>query len=597
MRRQTRTLRSRGAAILSALLCLFAVGGGAGGGSADLTPAPEGSASSDGNTHTSDGNTHTSDGNAHTSDGNTHTDGIADGSAQKLGRRLYRDGLLPSGRPVRATVQGDVALDGTQSTCASCHGRSGLGTSEVGGVVSPVREAYLYAPRAWRPSRLPDTEKLGPRPRPAYTDASLARAIRTGFDPTGRPLDTLMPRFDIDKRGMRLLIRYLRSLSATPSPGVTDTTIHWATIVGEGADPVASQGMLDVLRAYTEVRNSETRRETERGKRGIEEKRWIYGAFRTWSLHVWELAGPRESWQSQLETLYRQQPVFGILNGIVDGPWEPIHDFCESRELPCLFPNTDLPVVREGDFYTVYLSKGLMLEAQALARHLEEPGRPRAQRPVIQIFRDDAEGSRAARSFRDAMQQLGSGAVRDVKIGRWDPVTEEFWADVLAEAGTVVLWLRPRDLTRLPAELVRSIDAPYLSASLVGRSGGSLPQILRERAHLIYPFGLPEESARSLRRVRAWMSLKGIPLTAERAQANAYLAGALANKALKHARTHLWRDYFLEILEHQVDYTKWTSVYGHLGLGRGQRFASKGCYIVRLGADGEPSPVSDWIIP
>ena len=40
-----------------------------------------------------------------------------------------------------------------------------------------------------------------------------------------------------------------------------------------------------------------------------------------------------------------------------------------------------------------------------------------------------------------------------------------------------------------------------------------------------------------------------------------------------------------------------TSIYPRLSLGPGQRFASKGAYIVHVGADGLLVADSDWIVP
>src|ERR1043165_7359279 len=64
-----------------------------------------------------------------------------------LGERIYREGLLPSGRGVRASVQGDVEVEGTQLKCAGCHRRSGFGSSEGAAFVPSVTGATLYGAR------------------------------------------------------------------------------------------------------------------------------------------------------------------------------------------------------------------------------------------------------------------------------------------------------------------------------------------------------------------------------------------------------------------------------------------------------------------
>ena len=71
---------------------------------------------------------------------------------------------------------------------------------------------------------------------------------------------------------------------------------------------------------------------------------------------------------------YREQPVFAVVNGVVPGDWRPLHEFCEEFQVPCLFPTTDLPVIDEEDFYTVYLSKGMVLEGEGIAYHLAAEG-------------------------------------------------------------------------------------------------------------------------------------------------------------------------------------------------------------------------------
>jgi hypothetical protein len=85
----------------------------------------------------------------------------------------------------------------------------------------------------------------------------------------------------------------------------------------------------------------------------------------------------------------------------------------------------------------------------------------------------------------------------------------------------------------------------------------------------------------------------------ERVQTGAFFAATLASDALKEVHGYYTRDYFVEKIEHMVDNSVTTSVYPRLSLAPGVRFASKGCYIVRL-TDVDPPTliaVSDWIVP
>jgi hypothetical protein len=65
-----------------------------------------------------------------------------------------------------------------------------------------------------------------------------------------------------------------------------------------------------------------------------------------------------------------------------------------------------LPVVAEEDFYPVYLSKGVLLEAQLIAHALREAGAPTAHR-VVQLYRAGDVGEQAAPSLAAALK--GSG--------------------------------------------------------------------------------------------------------------------------------------------------------------------------------------------
>src|SRR4030095_7906359 len=113
-----------------------------------------------------------------------------DPSDLRLGERMYREGVLPSGQPMRALVKGDVPTEGTMFSCVTCHLRSGMGSIEGAVPAPPISGPRLYAPRVRSPRnplrRNPREPRSSPEPdqvRPAYTDATLARAVREGIDP------------------------------------------------------------------------------------------------------------------------------------------------------------------------------------------------------------------------------------------------------------------------------------------------------------------------------------------------------------------------------------------------------------------------------
>ena len=126
--------------------------------------------------------------------------GMSREEALRVGERMYREGLLPSGDPMRAIVQEDIQVDGTMFSCQSCHLRSGVGSIEGTVITLPTNAGWLYQP--FQGARMSPTSRermpshLGREPaRPAYTDETLAKALRVGRDPTGRVLDPIMPRY------------------------------------------------------------------------------------------------------------------------------------------------------------------------------------------------------------------------------------------------------------------------------------------------------------------------------------------------------------------------------------------------------------------
>src|SRR6266702_2816608 len=89
----------------------------------------------------------------------------------RLGERIYREGVLPSGEPVEALIRGDVSVPGTAFTCVSCHLRSGLGSYEGGVVTPPANGEKLFKPcdGAFPGNYIDRPMVYSAQVRPAYT--------------------------------------------------------------------------------------------------------------------------------------------------------------------------------------------------------------------------------------------------------------------------------------------------------------------------------------------------------------------------------------------------------------------------------------------
>ncbi|NTV96129.1 MAG: c-type cytochrome, partial [Thiobacillus sp.] len=506
----------------------------------------------------------------------------------KLGQRIYREGILPSGQPMTGLAQAGVVRSGKEAACAICHRRSGLGTAEGYVVIRPIAGPDLFQTRVATPATPRIAHQLGQPTRPAYDDTSLARAIRAGVDVTGRQMQPTMPRYALDEVQMRALTAYLKTLSADPPPGVTDEDIHLATVIQPGVPEARRRAMLAVIEAFVRDKNAGVRSEESRRRVGAMR---MYRAYRKWVLHVWQLDGPPATWAAQLERRYAEQPVFALVAGIGAASWQPIHDFSARFEVPCILPLTDLPAASADNFYTIYFSRGIALEADALARYLgQHPDR------IVQAYRPDGAGAAAAAALRASLAG-GQGRLLDRPLsGEAGP---GFWRELFGTpADAVVLWLDRGDLQALDRFPGGARDTPlYLSATLLG--GGQVPAGL-ESARLIYPWQIPSLREPLLQRSRQWLRSRGLDAADEGLQAvavNTLFALTVAGDALAHMQDSFIRDYFIERVEHNVTQTLMPSFYPSVSLGPDQRYASKGVYIVRqAGAPGRDA-AADWIVP
>jgi mono/diheme cytochrome c family protein len=494
------------------------------------------------------------------------------------GRRMYREGIGPSGEPLTAIVTGDVPLVGTQFSCQTCHGRSGMGSAEgqvvVPSIAGPILFADLHQPK-----------------RPAYDVATLARALRDGVGATGQPLDPLMPRYRLSDGEIAALAVYLASLPTGPSPGADDKEIRFATVVTDDVPPDVRDAVLEVLQTYVDEKNRQTRLESQRPNRGTTPASRLPTLFREWVLDVWTLSGPSEGWGAQLEERYRAAPVFAMLGGLSGRSWNPIGRFCEDHEIPCLFPATDLPDAEASDFYTLYFSRGLALEADLIARDLEA----NQIGSVIQVYCGDAP-ARAAGDLRSLLVPQGV-AVEDLVFACDEPLPAADLASLMASdpAAAAVLWVRGGALAGLEQPL--SAGRTYFSSTLLDRYLDGPVLSAPGPAFVAHPFRLPDQSDSAFGRFKAWARSRGIEIRYPQLQAEAFFACLTANDALTHLRRYLVRDYVLDMLDHAQGLAAYLPIHARPTLGPGQRFLTKGGYVLPI-RDGQlDTKDATWILP
>lgn len=513
-------------------------------------------------------------------------------SAADPGEAIYREGVLSSGAPLVATRDGGMRMEGGAGACVNCHRRSGLGAKSGLSSIPPITGRYLFRPPAKSGEDLgiPYVETMRGDREP-YTDATLARAIRDGIDAQGRSMSYLMPHFALDDGDMAALIAYLKRLDPHRAPGVGSGVLHFATIITPDADPVKRRGMLDVLEHYVAEKNAFPLGATPPLRSS---RKMMYMVNRQWQLHVWELSGPPQTWEAQLEQHMAAEPVFAVLSGLGGKNWAPVSAFCERAAVPCLFPNVEAPDPGHGSFYALYFSRGVRLEAGLLAAGIDDAMRAGALKAVHQVYRSGDTGEAGAQALAQTLRSKG------IEVSNHALAPDERVARALLgmpKDDALVLWLRPADLAALGKTV--PTQTVFMSGLMGGLERAPLPAAWRDVTRIAYPFDLPEHRRVRVDYALGWFAIRHIPVVDEQVQADTFLACGLLAETLSHMADTFVRDYLVEIIEDMLERRVITGYYPRLTLAPGQRFASKGGYLVhfadasgiRIVADG------DWIVP
>ena len=514
---------------------------------------------------------------------------------RSTGERLYMQGLGTDGTAVPAIVQGDLRVTSTDMPCANCHRRSGWAGAEGTVTVPPVTGAALYAPVTRGRDLMGTLRTEGEGTRPAYDDVTLLRAIRDGIDAAGRTLSPTMPRYALGAADGAALVAHLRALSVEPPLGVTASEVHLATVMTPRTETADRVVMLDVLRAFARDKNAETRRETRRRERGPWDMKQHYDNYRRWVLHEWSLTGAPEEWFAQLAAHYREQPVYALVSGLGDD-WTPVHRFAERFRVPVVLPQTPLPVessVSDG-FYTMYYSRGVMLEADTLVGQLAKA----QPSQLVQLSRCGTPGEAAARRVR-ARAPSGVEVVHAC-IGPSGPIAEHARPPGVRDGATVALWLTRADADALLPDISAWAGPVYLSATLRGAGIPTAVPAPTVTALLLHPFVPPADLERHAWRATTWLAARGLGHSGRREVAvNTLFAASLAAEALTHPRTLDSREYFLERIEHMASRSPSRSAYPEIVFGVQRRFGSAGCYVLQVPTSPELpySTVAPWSVP
>ncbi|MFZ4702854.1 MAG: c-type cytochrome, partial [Candidatus Methylumidiphilus sp.] len=439
----------------------------------------------------------------------------------ELGRRIYREGTLSSGEPLKGKSVGGMVIEGSQTACVNCHRPSGMGSTEGEMLIYPITGDYLYHPDKHQLATMdPRTGKRFNQAHPPYTDVTLARAIAKGIDVNGRVMNVVMPVYDLNQQDMQALIAYLKSLSSSWSPGVSNDLIRFATVIAPGVKAERRQAALAILQQAIAQKNANSATGSQRqGKRRhmVTAAERVLGTERKWELDVWELHGSPDTWVKQLDEKYLHKPVFALISGLADGTWEPVHEFCQRNAIPCWFPSVPLPPNKES-FYDLYFSQGVALEAKVLAKYLTSTSQNKPKR-LIQVHRDEYTGNEASKTLKDSVSKSGI-LVEDVVLqeGQFRKALSG-----LTKQDAMILWLERSELREIKSLTIPTNGAIFFSSILAGGEQG-IPSNWKGVAKLVYPYELPDKREGNLSYFHSWMKQKNIALVDEPLQSEVFFA-------------------------------------------------------------------------
>jgi ABC-type branched-subunit amino acid transport system substrate-binding protein/cytochrome c553 len=493
-------------------------------------------------------------------------------AAQARGRRLFRDGIGGDGKPVVATLGGPGgALSAALVTCAGCHGRDGLGRPE-GGIFPPDVTWNVLSKSSGATDRLN-------RRRPAYTEATLARALSLGVDPDGRPFGSGMPRYRLSIEEFNDLAAYLKVVGAEADPGVSPTSVRLGAVLPpEAASPGLREVIARTLSAYIDDVN-------RRG--GLSNRRL--------ELRSVELPpNPADAGREIRAFLDRDQP-FALVAPFAVGIEVDLTEAVRRDAVPVVGPLSSEPSSDPvADRSVFFLQSGLAAQARALAvaamEMVTEAG------PGISVLRsDDTASVDAAEAFARTWEAAGRGRPDHFVVGA---ESSERLVRRLADRGirALVCFAPAGVVGPLLAEADRAAWHPlvFLPGLIDGRNPFDLPPGFDGRVVLSFPY-LPDDTTAAGREEYARLARDhGLPGHHRAAQRAVLSACKVFEEGARRCGRDLGRARLIERLEQLQEFA--TGYTRPVSFGPNRRVGADGAYVVTIDLAGERlRPTPGWI--
>jgi ABC-type branched-subunit amino acid transport system substrate-binding protein len=490
------------------------------------------------------------------------------------GKAIYLTGISPSGRPVRAQLEGGGAqVPAAVLTCGNCHGSDGIGKPEGG--IAPATITWEELTKEYGLSH------PSGRRRPVYDEPSVRKAITMGLDPAGRALDSSMPRYALAREDLDDLLAYLKVLGRDSDPGITDQAIVVGTILA----PASSLGHLhravkSVLTAYFQEVN----------RRG-----GIYG--RRVELRCLEASETAEERALAGRPFLRCREAFALVAPFIAGSDDEITDAAREEKLPVLgpftlYPKSDNPLNR----YVFYLHSGLADQARALAIFAGDHLAPRRPDATVVFLETDPEFRAVAQAVQAECARLGWEHFELIPASSIS--SSPVFLDRLKRESAQVVFILSRE-SRNVNDLLNVVSRDWrplvlMPGALAGKEVMGTGAGLHDRVFLSFPTLPLDNSREGTAEYERLASAYDLPREHRPSQIEALAAAKIFVDAMTATGRSASREKLIEQLE--GFYKHPTGLTRPITYGPNRRFGNCGAYIVRIDPkQGKFVSVSDFI--
>jgi ABC-type branched-subunit amino acid transport system substrate-binding protein len=477
---------------------------------------------------------------------------------EKRGKNIYLKGESSEGASdIRAFLGSDkLELLATTFPCVNCHGLRGEGTRE-GGLQPP--------PINWEALKAPHTSALTRRERPPYTEATLARAIKLGLDPTNGPLHPGMPQYDLKPELMADLISYLKKLGkdADADPGVDDKRIKvGAALPLTGALAQVGEDIKATLTTYFASLNAQG---------------GIYG--RQLDLVVVDSRGEPAATLEATERLVEREGVFALVASFEASGSDATNDYLKRNGVALIGPVTLSPRLTVPPNPSIfYLLPTFGDQARALVDFAAAKFKERTPRMAI-ISTDSEFDADALAGVRTQAKLYPLEIVAEETYARGDFPVASLTAMIARKKPDGIFFFGNAEQF---AQLTRAMDAAKQSVALfssvvmIGHGAFDAPASIAPQIFLAYPAALPGQD--DFTEFVEVMQKGNVKLSSPAFQSVAYGAAKTFVEATKLSGRQLSRSALLASLEKLNDFK--TGVVPPLTFGPNRRIGASGCYIV-----------------